>query len=98
MFVTATTQAGTGFGQRPQPLPAHRAPVAVEAQSDARPTRVPRTALMPDAAIVAHLWAVRENAPQTRARRRAAPQAAGEAYARAQSLKNAPREPVSNFA
>ncbi|MEM7567687.1 MAG: hypothetical protein AAF321_10700, partial [Pseudomonadota bacterium] len=46
--------------------------------------------ITPDAALVAHLWAMRENAPQLRARRRAAPGTAEAAYQGAAALKDRP--------
>jgi hypothetical protein len=71
----------------PLPKPEARALVPVRrAPPSARPT-LPR----PDAAFLAHLIASREQAPQTRARRRAEPGEATAAYGAQPSVHPAPR-------
>ncbi len=94
-IATSATTTGTGFqtGQRPEAVPTHKALVPVETPR-AAPRTIAATAarrITPDAALVAHLWATRENLPQLRARRRAAPGTARAAYEGAAGLKDAPR-------
>ncbi len=93
-IATSTTTTGTGLesGRRTEALPAHRALVPVEAPRAAPRTIAPTTIrrITPDAALVAHLWATRENLPQLRARRRAGPGTARAAYEGAAALKDAP--------
>lgn len=87
MQIVPTAPTATGYG-RPAPLAADRAPVPIEPVAAPRPKVAASAArrITGDAALLAHLWAIRENAPQTRARRRAAPGTAREAYARADAL------------
>lgn len=98
MRITAV-DAGAFGSERNRPLPAHRAPALVEPPVAAsRPeTIVSARRVLADPALVAHLWAARENVPQARARRRAASGEAGAAYAEAARLKRPEDAPARSL-
>ena len=94
----ASSNAQTGF-DRPTALPASRSLVPVE-PSRAQPRPMAATSarrMTPDAALVAHLWAARENVPQSRARRRATPGLARSAYETAGALKDRPSATLGRY-
>ena len=94
MSITAIASSATRNGTegrhgRTPPVPASRALVPLDTPRAAPRATVASSSrrITPDAAILAHLWATRENLGQTRARRRATPGTVQTAYERANGLR-----------